>query len=337
MGDVRVGNKGGNAYEVPIINQSQIEMSNEVYLKSIEEAAKKIKTTAEVVKQLFPQHSVPDIAKICLYAKFIGIDPLAALNGGIFLINGKAEISARSMQSLLLSRGYKVKIVKLDDTICELEGIGADNTCIGKSSFSIAQAREAGLTSKPIWKQYPEDMLFARCISRLCRRVFPDIFVEGVYTAGELSGEKNPDFNPESCRPYDKTVDKIDEIVDVNVISSEKVCDGRNSYECGCDLDKVPDEKIEDDVEDPAIARTVSKDEIEEARAEYTKEKRIAEFKSLLSQNNVPSEILEKISKYIKKIYKNASSCTSKNIADFADLLTDAEVSNMTKRIKSAM
>jgi len=52
-------------------------------------------------------------------------------------------------------------------------------------SFSIEQARAAGLSGKDNWKKYPAAMLRARAIAALARLVFSDAFV-GVYEEDEI-------------------------------------------------------------------------------------------------------------------------------------------------------
>jgi hypothetical protein len=51
-------------------------------------------------------------------------------------------------------------------------------------SYTIEQGTRAGLTGKDNWRKYPADMLAARCISRLAKRVYPDI-TQGCYVPDE--------------------------------------------------------------------------------------------------------------------------------------------------------
>jgi hypothetical protein len=53
-------------------------------------------------------------------------------------------------------------------------------------TYTIEHARLAGLVKKDSgWEKRPEEMLIARCKSRLARLVYPDI-VGGLYTPEEL-------------------------------------------------------------------------------------------------------------------------------------------------------
>jgi hypothetical protein len=60
---------------------------------------------------------------------------------------------------------------------------------IGISTFSLDDARRAGLTSNPTWKSYPRNMLFARALSNGARWFCPDVFNGPVYTPEELAGK----------------------------------------------------------------------------------------------------------------------------------------------------
>lgn len=52
-------------------------------------------------------------------------------------------------------------------------------------TWTIEQAKAAGLTGKDVWKQYPRAMLRARVISEAIRTVYPGVSV-GVYTVEEV-------------------------------------------------------------------------------------------------------------------------------------------------------
>jgi hypothetical protein len=81
---------------------------------------------------------------------------------------------------------YSYRIQKADNQICEIEW-QENKISVGISSFTIEEAKTAGLTGKDNWKKYPSDMLFARAISRGAKRFAPGIFGGApVYTPDEL-------------------------------------------------------------------------------------------------------------------------------------------------------
>jgi hypothetical protein len=55
-----------------------------------------------------------------------------------------------------------------------------------EARFTIKMAEKAGLTGKSNWKRHPDDMLWARAVSKLCRRLFADCFAGATYAPDEL-------------------------------------------------------------------------------------------------------------------------------------------------------
>lgn len=126
------------------------------------------------------------ILMILLAAQDLGIKPTIALNGGIWNIQGKIEISARLMTSMIRRAGHSIKIKVCDDKICTLIGKRADGSNDEvEVSFSLEDATKAGLAGRDVWKKYAQDMLYARAMSRLARRLFPDV-IGNAYVEGEI-------------------------------------------------------------------------------------------------------------------------------------------------------
>jgi len=126
------------------------------------------------------------VMMVMLAARELGIPPVQALNGGINLIQGKVEISARMMSAMIRRAGHSMQIVESTDTNCTLKGTRRDNGDTATISYSIADAQKAGLVKVGgSWHKIPKDMLFARCMSRLARQLFSDVIGIG-YVEGEI-------------------------------------------------------------------------------------------------------------------------------------------------------
>jgi len=128
------------------------------------------------------------ILMILLAARELGVPPMQALNGGIYNIQGKIEISARLMNSMIRRAGHSIVIKQCDSKACVMEGKRIDNGDTFTSQFSMEDAVKAGLANRDNWKKYTEDMLYSRCMSRLARRLFPDV-IGTAYVEGEIRGE----------------------------------------------------------------------------------------------------------------------------------------------------
>lgn len=133
------------------------------------------------------------VMMIMLSARELGIPCMQALNGGLNIIQGKVEISARMMNALIRKAGHQITIKEISDEVCTLIGKRCDTGEIQTSSFSIEDAKRAGLV-KPAggWTKFPSDMCFARALSRLARQLFSDVIGIG-YVEGEIrSTESDP-------------------------------------------------------------------------------------------------------------------------------------------------
>lgn len=126
---------------------------------------------------------------IAMYAQELGLSPMQCLFGGMSSVQGKIELSPRMMNSMIRKAGHKIHIQKLTDTICELKGERSDTQETYVCVFAIEDAKKAGLArAGGGWEKYPSDMLFARCLSRLARRLFADV-ISTAYIEGEIEEE----------------------------------------------------------------------------------------------------------------------------------------------------
>lgn len=127
------------------------------------------------------------VMMIMLSARELGIPPMQALNGGINIIQGKVEISARMMSALIRRSGHRIKVQECSNNQCVLVGQRGDTGETQSASFSIAEAQLAGLMKQGGgWYKWPKDMCFARALSRLARQLFSDVIGIG-YVEGEIS------------------------------------------------------------------------------------------------------------------------------------------------------
>jgi len=58
-------------------------------------------------------------------------------------------------------------------------------------TYTIDEARQAGLLSRDAWRQFPVDMLRNRAVSRACREGFPDVLL-GLYDPEEIEAIEIP-------------------------------------------------------------------------------------------------------------------------------------------------
>ena len=129
------------------------------------------------------------VFSIAMYARELNIPVMSALFGGMSNILGKIQIAPQLMNAMIRKAGHTLKIDS-NDTRCVITGTRKDTGEQCTVSFSIEDARKAGIfKSGGGWDKYPSDMCFARALSRLARRLFPDV-IGMAYVDGEIQDDK---------------------------------------------------------------------------------------------------------------------------------------------------
>lgn len=179
----------------------------------------------------------PGIFAILHKALVLGIAPFDALNGGLYYTNGKVEMSSALMARLIRQKGHSITMQKDSGSqFCTIHGKRADNGDTMSATFTIEEARKAGLLNRKNkygqsvdtpWNLYPQDMCYSRALSRLARRLFPDV-IAGCYVEGEIpnNGEdKNKidfDKNKESLLQEEREITINKSSQDLIEIEEEK-------------------------------------------------------------------------------------------------------------------
>jgi len=117
----------------------------------------------------------------------LGLGMMASLRS-IHIIEGKPTLSADAIQALVVSRADKCeyfRMVESTPTIATFSTKRVGHPSETTLSFTIEEARLAGVTGKDNWRKYPSAMLRARCIAALGRLVYPDLIL-GVYDPDEI-------------------------------------------------------------------------------------------------------------------------------------------------------
>lgn len=212
---------------------------------------------------------------MCL-AQANGLHPAKAAER-YHIIQGRPAMKSDAMLAAFQESGGKVRWVKRTEKECTLhlshpQGGELDVT------WSIDRATKAGLTGKSTWKQYPTQMLSARCVSEGVRALYPACLC-GMYTPEEVS-----DFD---AKPAPQQTEC--EVMDDNA-TVEFVC-------------KEP-EPTEPPKEQPKAAKTQDeKDANWLAMCDELRERNPEVFDNYLKQHNVPDLAEIRTSKDRQKLY----------------------------------
>jgi|GEM_PF-2498356 len=165
------------------------------------------------------------IAVLIMKAKELNMPPLEAISH-LYVVNQKVAIDSSGMLALILRSGLAKKIQFGGDSTsawCEMER--KDAVISFKYTFTIEDAKRAGLLSKESWQKYTKELLVARAISGCARKVFPDV-VGGLYTVEELGGEEVPELPIELNTEAEETTEStgvVEREVSVAEQSGEEV------------------------------------------------------------------------------------------------------------------
>lgn len=154
----------------------------------------------EQAKELVPTGFLPESIKtpqqamaIMLTGKELGLPPMQAIRG-INIIKGNPTLKPELMLALCLQRikGFQYQFKDCDNKsatfICKRPEMIEPYT----STFTMEDAKAAGLAGKEIWTKYPGNMLRWRAVANALHIVAPDVLV-GVYTPEEIGAEVNAD------------------------------------------------------------------------------------------------------------------------------------------------
>lgn len=123
------------------------------------------------------------------FGQDLGLSATTSLTS-IHVIDGKPSMSANLMLALVKKTpGWKVKVVKRTHTECVLEW-SENGEVLGRSEFTMEDAKLAGLANKDNWRKYPKQMLFNRCVADGFRTFCPHLACgHTVYTPDELGAQ----------------------------------------------------------------------------------------------------------------------------------------------------
>lgn len=119
----------------------------------------------------------------------MGMKPIQALNG-IAMINGKPTLHSDSIPCTVMASGL------VNGMKYKFDGEGDNMSCTfyvrrkgieeyQEWTYSMEDARKAGLLANPVWQKHTKKMLFNRARTWCFRNTFPDV-IGNVYTPEEV-------------------------------------------------------------------------------------------------------------------------------------------------------
>jgi hypothetical protein len=142
-----------------------------------------------IMSGFLPKHiRTPEQAIVtALYGKPLGLDPMVSMQT-LYCVNGIVALEAKIMVALIRQSGACKSwcvIAEEAGKSVTIETLRDGEQKPSTVTYTIEMAKTAGLPGKDNWKNYPDDMLYARAASRLARRVYPDV-IYNLYAKEEL-------------------------------------------------------------------------------------------------------------------------------------------------------
>lgn len=108
------------------------------------------------------------------WGRELGLTPMAAMNE-IYVVHGSPSLSAKSMQMLAQRAGHRVRTTgDAQQATCEI--VRADDPDFAhRVTYTLDDARQAGLMGNTGWKSQPKVMLRYRAIATCVRLACPEV------------------------------------------------------------------------------------------------------------------------------------------------------------------
>lgn len=125
------------------------------------------------------------IAACVLAGREIGIGPMSSLQN-ILVIDGRPTMTSLLMRQLIFAAGHSIHYAETTDFRCVVKGRRRGEEDWTTITWTIDQAKKAGLDTKTNWRRYPKQMLQARATGELARLAFADCLGGMGYLEDEL-------------------------------------------------------------------------------------------------------------------------------------------------------
>lgn len=143
---------------------------------------------ALVQSGMLPKHITTPQAAVAIIqrGRELGIPPMHALSNIVY-IQGKPTANSELMLALIYRDHGDGAVVftRSDNMRCDIAYRRRSWDRSQSYSFTLDDAKQAGLMSNQTWQKYPAAMLRARAISAVARMAFPDS-IGGMYSPEEL-------------------------------------------------------------------------------------------------------------------------------------------------------
>ena len=172
---------------------------------------------------------------------------LAQAINGISVIKGKPTMSAEMMRALVMRAGHRFAVTEFtDESVTVTVARKEWPEDVQQFTFTMADAKHAGLANSDTYRKHPKAMLLARATSAACRAVFPDVVSGMGYTPDEIAGSdpvKRADTSKFAPNPTLERVETAAEVAEVDTETGEILTEN-DPEDAILDAETVDDEPL---------------------------------------------------------------------------------------------
>ena len=159
---------------------------------------------------------------------------------GVSWVQGRPVVDSTLQRALASNAGYAVRVTQANGQSATVKVYGNGGELIGEATYTMDEAKQAGLAGKDNWKKHPTDMMVARATTRAIKWFCPEALIGGAIAADELDEvvtDVVTDLAPVQSRPAVETVkldvpdNLTDDVVDAEIVSDASDDDGKASTE----------------------------------------------------------------------------------------------------------
>ncbi|AUI56761.1 hypothetical protein [Amycolatopsis sp. BJA-103] len=163
-----------------------------------------------------------DVLVMVLYGQELGLAPMQAINS-IYVVEGRPAISVHLWVALARKAGHKVRIPEETATSCTVEVERSDDPGHPtRVTYTLDQAKTAGLANRNTWKSHPSQMLYARAASTAIRRACPEVVMgfADEYEVAQPEPER-PSLGQVVAEREDRAAEQRAVVVDAETVEPE--------------------------------------------------------------------------------------------------------------------
>lgn len=114
------------------------------------------------------------VAAAILYGRELSLPPMTALRS-IHVIKGTPSLKPEAMRAMVLAAGHDLRFDEMTSSRCVITGRRKGQEQSTTVTYTMDDAKRAGLAGQQQYQKMPRQMLAARATAELCRLIFADV------------------------------------------------------------------------------------------------------------------------------------------------------------------